>query len=495
MKLINRNINRKGLAIAIISCLVTITSCKKFLDSPPLSQSTTGNFYQTADDFYKALNGVYYTVQESYGYFYYLLAELRGDNTTTQTLGGANFWETSRIDLDKFTETADNERIQRFYRFSYNGVQRCNAILDRIDNANMDAGLKAQYKGEAKVIRANFYYNLVRFFGAVTLVTADFTDLDATYKMGRTPVEEIYNQLIQDLKDAKSLLPLSYDNNNVGRVTKGTATSLLGDVYLTLKQYSNAVTEFKEVISSGKYQLLTNYASVFSGVNHGNSEAIWLVQFKGSTEYSGSSFASFFAPTGSDNILVNGRASGFNQPTQDLINDYETGDLRKTASIGDGYTNSTGTFIPAKYIKLYVRFDANVSNSDLDWYILRYSEVLLKCAEAINEASSGPNAESYNYLNIVRARAGLPALSGLNQTSFRTAIYHEERMETAFEGKRWFNLLRTGQALTVMNSKVATGSTPSVGISAPIQEYQLLFPLPSVVIATSSPYIQQNSGY
>jgi len=478
----------------IIIPAFVFASCKKFLDLKPLSQSTTGTFYQTADDFFKALNGVYYTVQESYGFFYYLVGDLRADNTTTQTLGGANFWETGRISIDQFEETADNDRIQRLYRFSYNGIQRANAILDKIGNADIPESLKTQYTGEAKTIRANFYYNLVRVFGGIPLVTTEFTDINETYKVGRATVNEVYDQIILDLQEAKTLLPLSYDANNIGRVTKGAATSLLGDVYLTLHQYGNAAAEFKEVIASNQYQLLDNYSDVFLDGTHGNKEAIWQAQFKSSTPYSGSSFANFFAPTGSDNILVNGPAVGFNQPTEDLINDYEVGDLRKAASIGDGYTDGGGTFIPAKYIKLYVRFEANALDSDLDWYILRYSDILLRCAEAINEVE-GPTIESYGHLNKVRERAGLAPLSGLSKDDFRTAVFHEERMETAFEGKRWFDLLRTGRALTVMNAKVATGGSASVGISSPIEQYQLLFPIPSVAVATSSPYIEQNPGY
>lgn len=489
---------RNSITIIVIILVTSFfSSCKKFLDSKPVSQISVDNFYKTEADFNQALIGAYAAFAQVYqgnGY-YSLLTDLRSDNTTELTPGGDG--NDAKMNIDEFKETTDNEHITAFWQNSYTLIARANSIISSLDKSAIDETLKKQFAGEAKALRALSYFNLVRLYGDVPLVTEPVSDIDASYKVARSPANDVYAQIVSDLTEAETMLPVSYDDANVGRATIGVAESLLGNVYLTQKKYAEAATEFKKVIDLNVYELLPVYADLYKAGMQGNKEAIWQAQYKNGTAYLGSNLPNHFAPTGSEGITIaSGGAYGFNQPTEDIANAYEPNDVRRN-NIADGYT-SNGAFVAARYIRGYVERETGGGylDSGADWYVLRFADILLMYAEALNEASQGPTSEAYTYVNMVRQRAGLSALAGLNYDTFKTTVYNEERLESPFEGHRWFNLLRTGKALEVMNSKVSQGAgTATIGISAPIKEYQLLYPIPAIVVTTSSPAITQNEGY
>ena len=482
--------------LGIIAFVTMLTSCEDFLDLKPISSTTVATFYENEDDFDQAVNGAYANLKSVYGEGYYMLfADLRADNTSMLVPGSGS--ETRKIEIDNFSLDPTNEHPLTYWRESYRTLQRANGVLSHIDGVDFDQTKKDQYIGESEALRALVYFNLVRIFGGVPIVTVGDVDIDESYNMPRASVQEVYDLIISDLTDAANLLPDSYPDSEAGKITSGAAKSLLGLVYLTLKDYSNAVTQFQQVIGSGEYALLSKYEDNFMVGMQGNQEAVWQVLYSSVANGMGSGFPNWCAPNGSDGILVGISAYGFNQPTLDMYEDYEPGDLRRDASIGLGYFDSEGIWKDAKYIKLYVEQDnpGKARNSDADWNVLRYSQVLLLCAEAINEVS-GPTSEAYGYINEVRQRAGLPELSGLDQNAFREAVYHEERVEGAFEGHRWFDLIRTGRAISVLNSKITPDPEYTVGPSEPIDEHDLLYPIPSAVITTSAPgVIVQNPGY
>ncbi|QNF33497.1 RagB/SusD family nutrient uptake outer membrane protein [Adhaeribacter swui] len=491
--MISKNIK---IAVALVILTFSGTSCEDFLESEPISQIGETNFFKTESDFKQALVGAYSAFAQVYsgnGY-YSLLVDLRSDNTTELTAGGDG--NDAKRNIDEFRETTDNEHLTAFWQSSYTLIARCNSILARIDGASFSDELKKQYTGEALTLRALGYFNLVRLFGGVPLVTEPVMDLDASYKVGRATVQEVYAQIEADLIKAEELVPVSYDDANVGRATKGAAQSLLGQVYLTQKKYAEAVVAFKKVVDSGTYSLLPVYADLYKAGQQGNSEAIWQAQFKGAANGLGSNFPNHFAPTGSEGITIpSGGAYGFNQPTEDIAAAYSDGDVRRN-NIADGYMNGT-TFVAAKYIRGYVERETGggYADSGADWYVIRYADILLMYAEALNEVNKGPVAEAYAMINLVRNRAGLANLSNLTYETFKEAVYNEERLESPFEGHRWFDLLRTDRALTVMNEKVSGPGKITVGISTPIKPYQLLYPIPALVVITSSPAIAQNEGY
>jgi hypothetical protein len=483
-------------AVALVLLTVAGTSCEDFLESKPISQVGETDFFKTESDFNQALVGAYSAFAQVYqgnGY-YSLLVDLRSDNTTELTTGGDG--NDAKRNLDEFRETTDNEHLTAFWQNSYVLIARANSILAKIEGATLADNLKTQYTGEALTLRALAYFNLVRLYGGVPLVTEPVTDIDASYNVGRSTVPEVYAQIEADLIKAEGLVPVSYPESAVGRATKGAAQSLLGQAYLTQKKYTEAAAQFKKVVSSGTYSLLPVYADLYKAGQQGNAEAIWQAQYKGAANGLGSNLPNHFAPTGSEGFTItSGGAYGFNQPTEDIAAAYTAGDVRRN-NIADGYTNGTA-FVAAKYIRGYVERETGSGNSDsgADWYVIRYADILLMYAEALNEVNKGPVAEAYTAINLVRKRAKLADLSGLNYETFKAAVYNEERLESPFEGHRWFDLLRTDRALTVMNAKVSGAGKNTVGISTPVKAYQLLYPIPALAVITSTPAIVQNEGY
>lgn len=481
-------------ALAFVVCVGS--SCKKFLESTPISQVGEGDFFKTESDFNQALVGAYSAFAQVYqgnGY-YALLVDLRSDNTTELTAGGDG--NDAKRNLDEFRETTDNEHLTAFWQNSYTLIARTNSILASIDGSSVSDALKTRFKGESLTLRALSYFNLVRLYGGVPLVTEPVSNIDASYAVGRSTVADVYTRIEADLVAAEAALPDSYDLNDAGRATKGAAQSLLGQVYLTQKKYAEAAAEFKKVVESGTYDLLPVYADLYKPGMQGNVEAILQAQYKSGSNYLGSNLPNHFAPTGSEGITIaSGGAFGFNQPTEDIADAYTPGDLRRN-NIADGYT-SGGSFVAAKYIRGYVERETGGGylDSGADWYVIRYADILLMYAEALNEAGQGPTTAAYDAINAVRDRADLGPLSGLDYAGFKTAVYNEERLESPFEGHRWFDLLRTGRALEVMNAKVSNGGNSTVGISTPIEAYQLLYPIPALVVVTSTPAIVQNDGY
>ncbi|KAA0992230.1 RagB/SusD family nutrient uptake outer membrane protein [Dyadobacter aurulentus] len=491
--MISKNIK---IAVALVILAFSGTSCEDFLESKPISQIGETDFFKTESDFRQAVVGAYGALGQVYsgnGY-YSLLVDLRSDNTTELGPGGGG--NDAKRNIDEFRETTDNEHLTAFWQTSYILIARTNSILARIDASPVSDNLKKQFSGEALSLRALAYFNLVRLWGGVPLVTEPVTDIDASYKVGRASVAEVYAQIEADLVKAGGLLPATYPAAEAGKITKGAAESLLGQVYLTQKKYTEAVAEFKKVVTAGTYSLLPVYANLYKASQQGNAEAVLQVQYRTMSNGLGSNLPNHFAPTGSQNIVIpTGGAYGFNQPTEDIAAAYTAGDVRRN-NIADGYTQA-GNFVAAKYIRGYVERETGGGNADsgADWYVIRYADVLLNYAEALNEANKAPNADAYAAINLVRKRAGLPDLAGLTYETFKTAVYNEERLESPFEGHRWFDLLRTGRAMEVMNAKLSGPGKPTVGISTPIKPYQLLYPVPTLVVTTSSPAIVQNEGY
>lgn len=488
----------KKLSIYLMLALaLTSAGCKKFLETKQYDRSNETAFYKSASDFNQAVIGAYSTFGSLYhsGTFFFLLTDIRSDNTSVYVPGGAA-GPLSKSEYDDFTLTADNEHLVGYWNTAYSLIQKANDIINFLPGGEFDQAKKDQYMGEAKVLRAVAYYNIVRLWGDAPLVLERFENIDESYKKGRNPQEEIYTQVIQDLTDASTLLTTDRNTgDNVGRADKSIALSLLGHVYLTRKNFAEAATQLKKVIDMNVYSLLDDYNTLFASGQQGNNESIWQAQFIAGLAGSGSSFPNYCAPLGSEGVLIEtGVAFGWDQPTEDIANAYESNDIRRTA-IGDGFEKDAVTY-PYKFIKSYVDISAGTGdgNSGKDWYVMRYADVLLWYAEALNEVEGPGNAQQY--VDLVRDRAGLdPLPGGLSTEAFRDAVYQEERLESPFEGHRWFDLVRTGRALEVMNAKVKPLSDAAcVGIAAPISEHQLLLPIPTIVRATA-PNVTQNPGY
>lgn len=474
----------------IYSCILLVATsmgCSSdFLNLAPESSTNSANFYRNADDMLNAVNAAYSGLRLNgvYNQAMYVVGEIRSDNTEILDAQAG----IDQTQIDAFTTQTNNGIVNTMWNQHYQAILYCNTVIDRIKTVEMNQALKDRYTGEALFLRGMLYFNLVRTFGAVPLVVKEIVDVTEGYNYTRNPVAEVYTQIEADLTAAENALPATYSGIEIGRATSGAAKGLLAKVYLTQKKWDLAAQKTNEVISSGTYTLLSNYRDIFALTNKNNRESLFEVQYKKGGFGLGSPFNNAFAPRLSGIAVTTiGAGGGQNHPTPEFINSYAEGDLRKDVSLALGYTNGNN-FVAIPFVKKYLDpapFAA--SDADNNWPVLRYADILLMRAEALNELGYAADGESFTLVNQIRTRAGLEPLTSAtvaDQAAFRLAIESERRYELAFENHRWFDLVRTDRAIAVMNSK---------GHS--IQPYQLLLPIPQNQIDINPTGLQQNPEY
>lgn len=464
--------------------IAIFAACTKKLDLQPISTVGIDNTYKTGKDIDQAIAGAYDALQQpaQYGTNFPFFMEVSSDNSELENL---TINAGILAQFERFTLTPDNTTLDATWVSLYDGIQRTNVLLNRLPGISMDATTKATRGGEAKFIRALSYFNLVRIWGDVPLVLTEVKDPFTAFNDTRQPQNVVYEQIVKDLQDAINALPLTYATVDLGRATKGAAQTLLAKVYLTRKQYAEAATVSKSIIISGTYKLQPNFSDIFSLVNENGSESIFEVQYKSGGLGEGSTFAADFIPQNSNYLIGSvGNALGNNEPTTDLYNLYDPTDKRKDmiGKLPDGRL----------YTKKYLETIKATADGDHNFIVLRYADVLLMNSEALNEQGYSPEGDAFTYLNQIRVRAGLLPYSSIDlpdQGSFRLAIEKERRLELAFENHRWFDLLRTGRAITVMNQYV-----PGTG-KITLDAHNLLFPIPLIEINASAGKLTQNPGY
>ncbi|MDR1717227.1 MAG: RagB/SusD family nutrient uptake outer membrane protein [Prevotella sp.] len=456
--------------IAILLVVAFASCSESFFELEPSSSVTTDKVYKTADDFNIAVIGCYSKLQGQVD-FYTECCEYRSDNMylTAPTAGTQD-----RYDIDQFVETAANGILSDYWANFNNGVYRCNLVLEQIDGAGFDEKLKKQYKGEAMFIRAWTYFNMYRVWGGVP-TTRKPVSVSEALEIGRSSDEEMFNLLAGDLKQIvdEELLPASYSGNDIGRITLGAAQTLLGKVYLTFHKWEEAKNVLSQVI--GNYSLLPKCEDVFDVNNKNNREIIFAVKFSKSVVGEGHGYwNSVSSPANATS------------PSPQLLACYTEGDLRKSLMT---YVQAESNVYVLK--KFYDVKDPSTSNTGNDQILLRYADVLLMYAEALNEISYSNSQTSLalTNLNEVHTRAGLSAIdiSTLpNKESFRRAIMVERQKELPYEGHRWFDLVRMGYAKEVM-----------AAIGHDLSDYQLLFPIPKTEIEriNNPDLLWQNQGY
>lgn len=461
---------KKILVLASLATLL-MTSCgDSFFDLEPASSVTIDKVYKTASDYNVAVIGCYAKLQSQVN-FYTECCEYRSDNLS---LGAPTAGTQDRYDIDHFTEKPSNGILSSYWANFNNNVYRCNLLLDQIDGANFAENLKKQYKGEAMFIRALNYFNMYRIWGGVP-ATKHVVSAAEALKVARYSDEQMFDLIARDLKEIvdNNYLPETYSSADMGRATSGAAKALLGKVYLTFHKW----TEAKDILSQliGKYQLVSPIAQVFDVDNKNNNEIIFAVHFNKEIEGEGHSY--WYNLT---------NASDDTNQTSSLLNTFPTGDARKDLI----------TYVQVeKNVRLMNKFYDTKSPTfktvGNDQILLRYADVLLMYAEALNEiqydASEGSLA--LKYLNAVRQRAGISNLTAKQlptQEKFRKGILVERQREFPYEGQRWFDLVRMGFAKSVMAEN---------GVE--IKDYQLLFPIPQQEIEKvgDKSILWQNPGY
>lgn len=476
-----------------------ITSCSdSFLNVPPESFVSSSDFYQTEENFSQALNGVYESLRDIYNTGY-VMGEMRSDNTHyTYKENDRGNQNVEKEDIDGFVNDPLNLYSKQKYVACYEGISRANIILDRIENADFSDDAKNNIIGETLFLRAFYYFELVQYFGGVPLYLHEVSTQNET-ALPRSTADEVYAQVFEDAKEA--LLKLPETQTDKGRVTKGSANTLLGYIYMTLNNFSEAESSLQAVVNSHKYDLVPNYADIFDPTNKNNEEAIFEVQYQQGNQEQESNWIYQFIPPLTNTFVItgvvgnNGIIGGWNTPTEDLIDSYEEGDLRKEASIANGYTDENGNFVAVHFVKKYLHAHQNYNNTDDNWLVYRYADVLLLLAECLNE--EGRPAEALPYLNQVRNRAGLANISITDQSGLRDIITHERRVELAFENHRWLDLVRTDKAIEVMNAfgiMMKEKYFYLLDRTYQLNHDKLIFPIPQTEI-TLNDQLEQTPGY
>jgi len=508
----------KHLYIALVAVPLMMAGCgKKFLDVNPQGQQSQLSALTDTASPNQTLAGAYNSLyfggfdKTTVGFEWVMMTDVASDDADKGSTP-SDFSTNGAGDIDDFIVNPNNGIVLNVWNGHYVGIARANQAIDVINsNTGLDAATRSRMLGEARFLRGLYYFNLVRAFGGVVKVTRvpQPEELKNDEFNTRASTDTIYQVIINDLQFAADNLPLKNDPNTaIGRANKGAAESYLAKVYLYLKNWQKAFDLSNDVINSNLYSLVPDYKFIFrekpvngEGGNN-NSESIFEVQTGQNTTSNGISplFSNAQGPRGKGGWDDLG--FGFNDPTQDLVNAYESGDTRDSATIifiqptggantgtilWDGFRIPTQDSVqnPRYNYKAYhspiaetPAIDGNKDNKPKNIRLMRYAEVLLIHAEAA--AMLGNTGDADKYLNMVRARAGLAPSTGSQAN-----IWKERRVELAMEQDRFFDLVRTGRAGTVLR---ASGKNFIDGKNE-------VFPIPQQVIDLSNGKMKQNNLY
>ncbi|MCF8715517.1 RagB/SusD family nutrient uptake outer membrane protein [Joostella atrarenae] len=451
--------------ISILSMFFLISACNKdILEKDPLGTLSVETFYTNQEEAIQAVNACYDGLQN---YNIYGPMSIVEDVQTDDALkGGGGASDQPGMDqMQKFIASADNHIFVDKWKTYYNIIFRCNLAIERIDNmSEEDISLKVKNRliAEAKFIRGLSYFDLTIRFGNLPIITRPNSPDD--YDVERSSREDVWSFIEEDLSFSINNLskPSELSDTDLGRATVGAAKSLLAKVYIFQKKWSEALPLLNSVIGDYDYQLSNEYEDIFSIGNELNPEIIFQVNFEtgGASDGEGYNRNGWISPRTSD---VNWGGIGFLLPTQDLVDEFEDGDVRLKSTIlsdgdlfsGDVYDKSwSSTGYNCR--KGLVAFDDYTAGTPYyvnnNYVVLRLGEVLLLRAEVYNELNQSTNA--LKDINAIRDRAGLLPLSeALTQKLIREAIYHERRVELCFEQKRYYDLVRWGIISETMQSK------------------------------------------
>jgi len=510
-------------------------SCKKLTEHPQ-GNLTPENFYQTQSDAVAAVTAVYSTLTTDinndfpiYGRNLNLVVDNPSDN---QVYSPSNTNPDVRA-LGTATYVTTNDRVHKIYAQLYWGINRANIAIDKIPTIPAAQFVDPSHSAanlvrEARFIRALLYFDLVRLFGPVSLVLHDQATVAAAGTLvSRAPKDSVYAQIITDL-DSATLLPASYTGANLGRVTSGAAHALLAKVYVTRHDWSHAVTELRKVITTGTaglidattgnygYDLFTKFSDAFQAATKNGKEHIFSAQFNGTT-------GGFTSTNTLSSFTWSNSAYTADIPADSsVVHIFDIADQRRDATFYDSLFNqTTGKWVKWPFFNFLKFVDQSTgfvtalqgnqgANSKINFPVIRYAEVLLLYAEALNELNGGPTADAYTAINIVRARAYRSYTSsgsytdhtydlspGLSASDFRDAVFTERRKEFIQESQRWFDLVRRtdlGPGQYYLQSVKAMPGNPKA--AAALKD--TLFPIPQTEIdlyGGRNPNFQQNPGW
>jgi starch-binding outer membrane protein, SusD/RagB family len=492
-----KNISKTSILFVIL-VLLTVR-CDDFVDIDPPYTLDAENYFLSESDYDRALTGAYDLLQTSYLDMW--IGEIASDNSIA---GGESVTDTQGLhEIDAMTHGLVNSELRSHFRFMYAGITRVNYIFENKDNIEFEG--KDKVLAQAAFLRAYYYFELVKFFGPVPLVIDRRIGADEVSSINRSPVADVYAQIEADLTFAAETL--DWTDPVKGRITKGAALALLGKAYLYQDKFTEAATTLDEVINDGPYSLYPDFAGLFRVVNENNNpETVFDIQYIG---LEGGSYGCFvclegFVAVGFQGIRgyegpIYSDGNSYNLPTEDLYDEFETGDPRRDVAILDieafkasqpdpdevvyveGAGGHTG-YYNNKYSKRLNELgqpDTDLT-SPTNHKVIRYADVLLMAAEAHNRKPAANDVLARQYLNEVRDRVDMSVVNS-SGAALTTAIYHERRVELAGEGVHFFDLVRTGRAATEI-----------AGFQVNKNE---LFPIPQIEIDLAGAGWSQNQGY
>ena len=537
------------LTIVVLALVCGLASCNDWLKEQQPNESKLSDFFISKDAAKQAVVGCYVPMTWNLGSTY-CNEWLIGDVASDDAIKGGEYLKdmADAFDICKFQVVSSNGLLDAFYNAQYIGISRCNQALESIAAMilpeDMTETERSQMLGEARFLRAFYYFRLVRLFGGVPMPLAPVVSSE-DWKMQRSTSEEVYAQIISDLEAAEAVLPLrsEYAADDLGRVTKGAAEALLMKVNLYLKNYSEVLKWGKLITASDEYSLVPDYFSQFLLENEWSAESVFEINYVtdmysdyGGFGFTRGTFTQIMMRPRSANV---GGVSGwgYDRPTWDLYAEFEDGDPRRgwtiLVQLPSEVENETAEIHYANYfynrkyqMETYpesaeatakgLRFEfpdlSHASRAGLNWKEIRYADVLLMYAEAAIESGTD-FATAKEYINSIRHRASA-SLPEVEAT--REALRHERRVELAMEGHRWFDLCRWGIAKETMNAyrqKFRLSNWDALASEYPFissidkshfelldgddmcefQDYHVLMPIPQEQIRLAG--LQQNEGY
>jgi len=514
--------------MALLAALAAVTGCKdEFLTEVPSDFVAPENFYRNAGDAIAAVNAAYATFitlpsplssSDYLGRNFWMVAEYPTEVVTSR-LSAAN--ERSMVDNYHTQFTSSHPYLEGIWQAAYAGINRANSVIDRVPEVPMNETRRNQIVAEAKFLRALHYYYLAGLFGGVPLKLEETRTIDGA-GMPRATAQETYAQIAKDLTEAAAVLPASWPGSDYGRATKGAALALLGKAYLQSAATAGGAADFQKALDAFRqvtgYALDPDYASLFDGSNERSPEIIFSLQNVRVDGYGGR-ITEWFSPITNPQIFAAGAQNQF-QAERPFFDSYNPSDVRKAGTWLLSFTNAGKTVTwawtsgiqtatnygstgpsPRKYLDLAAP-DGGAEAPDV--LILRYADVLLSMAEAINEIS-GPNAEAYGFVNQVRTRAKVPALTpGLGKAAFKDSLFLERRYELALEMHGTFDNRRNWtwakarleasmSQISTMNRSPFTSSTTKFD-ARPIPDKWKLYPVPARACELN-PELVQNPGW
>jgi len=493
-----RKYNQKiQLGIIFMTSLFILNSCSDdYLDESKIYAEDSESYFNSEADYYNALVGAYDPLQSTF--INVLMGEIASNNTLC---GGESATDVPGYQqIDDMTHTSVNAQLQNLWSWMYGGVNRAAYILEFKDKTDFSG--KEVYIAEASFLRAYYNFELVKWFGDIPIKLGGRFTLGDEKTIPRSPKSEVYQLIEEDLKYA--VANLFYTAPQIGRATKGAAQALLGKVYLYQNKFNEASVVLEDVIQNGPYVLESDYNKIFEFAGENGSGSVFEIQY---ADTEGAGFGCLQCSEGNVAVGFQGvrgyqgdlftSGFSFNVPTQDMVDQFETGDNRKDVAILDinAWSTATGAsfttgyehtgFFNRKYLPRKRGVDAagdlNLTNPN-NYRAIRFADVLLMAAEAYNKKSTPNEGKARTYLNMVRARAFGNASNNisLGGQALIDAIYHERRVELVGEGHHFFDLVRTGRGANIP------------GFTSGKNE---IFPIPLEEIQFSQDNWSQNTGY